>query len=87
MPRPHELHHAPAWLINVYTSFIKKASPEDQYVALSYVWEDPSLRDSYIMLQKDNLEMYQKLDAFRHEKSRIPVTILEAMTLTAALGQ
>jgi hypothetical protein len=39
------------------------------------------------MLQKDNLEIYQKLDAFRHEKSRIPVTVLEAMTLTAALGQ
>jgi hypothetical protein len=58
IPRPHELPHAPAWLIDVYTSCIKKAPPEDQYVALSYVWEDPSLRDSCTMLQKDNLEIY-----------------------------
>jgi hypothetical protein len=85
-PRFPDKHDTPSWLIDVVTHSIKKATPEDQYIALSYVWEDPSVRNSYMMLEKDVVESFKNSSAFWGYPERIPATVRDAIDLTGKLG-
>ncbi|KAF2877172.1 heterokaryon incompatibility protein-domain-containing protein, partial [Massariosphaeria phaeospora] len=84
-PRVNQsLKDVPAWLIDVATRKIKKATPEDEYVALSYVWEPPSLHGSPNMLTIESLKSYQMPGSLKEEG--IPPTVTDAISLTEKLG-
>ena len=78
-----DLTFLPVWLIDCSTADAKlvRAHPDDDYVALSYVWEPPGRRPT-VMTRANNVARFeQKLPV-----EDLPQTIKEAMWLTRRLG-
>ncbi|MCJ1244755.1 hypothetical protein MMC30_001955 [Trapelia coarctata] len=75
----------PRWLIDVCRGCLVRASPEDRYVALSYVWGNAES----IKLTKSNLSEFQRSGALWEIKIllAIPRTVRDVMELVRLLGE
>ena len=72
-------------LVDVKNRCLVLASPQCEYLALSYTWGDPR-RFQHLKLTKDTSDWLRSPGALVEENSRVPRTIKDALTITEKLG-
>ncbi|KAF7939987.1 uncharacterized protein EAE98_000114 [Botrytis deweyae] len=79
----------PSWLVDTVEYCIVPGSNPNNYVALSYTWQDSasSENEEPFRLLEDNLKILTQPGALRNASQSLPKVILDAMELTTRLGQ
>ncbi|TGO23049.1 hypothetical protein BPAE_0146g00280 [Botrytis paeoniae] len=80
----------PSWLVDTVECCIVPGSNPNNYVALSYTWQDSASSENKepFRLLEDNLQILTQPGSLRnHSQSPLPKVILDAMELTNRLGQ
>ncbi|TGO56633.1 hypothetical protein BCON_0075g00230 [Botryotinia convoluta] len=80
----------PTWLVDTVEYCIVSGSNPNNYVALSYTWQDSASSENKepFRLLEDNLQILTQPGALRNtSQSPLPKVILDAMELTNRLGQ
>lgn len=77
----------PVWLIDVRARCLRRATPSDRYLSLSYVWGSPQDDAELFQTTKQSITHFQQEGAFAEDNSVIPQTILDAIEMTRQLSQ
>lgn len=77
----------PVWLIDVQARCLRRATPSDQYLSLSYVWGSPQDDAKIFQTTRQSITHFQQEGAFAEDDSGMPQTILDAIELTRHLDQ
>lgn len=79
-----------SWLIDVRDRCIVRGAASNEYLALSYTWQNKTSqtnKDAELQLLSNNIELLKKVNALEQYKSNLPKVIIDAMELTSAIGK
>ncbi|KAL6832152.1 heterokaryon incompatibility domain-containing protein [Trichoderma camerunense] len=79
-----------SWLIDVRDRCIVRGAASNEYLALSYTWQNKTSqtnKDAELQLLSNNIELLTKVNALEQYKSNLPKVIINAMELTSAIGK
>ncbi|KAK4068210.1 uncharacterized protein Triagg1_7453 [Trichoderma aggressivum f. europaeum] len=79
-----------SWLIDVKDRCIVRGAASNEYLALSYTWQNKTSqtnKDAELQLLSNNIELLTTVNALGQYKSKLPKVITDSMELTSAIGK
>ncbi|KAL6695392.1 heterokaryon incompatibility domain-containing protein [Trichoderma pleuroticola] len=79
-----------SWLIDVRDRCIVRGAASNEYLALSYTWQNKTSQTnkaSELQLLSNNIELLTTVNALEQYKSNLPKVIIDGMELTSAIGK
>ncbi|KAL6790248.1 heterokaryon incompatibility domain-containing protein [Trichoderma sp. SZMC 28013] len=79
-----------SWLIDVTDRCIVRGAASNEYLALSYTWQNKTSqtnKDAELQLLSNNIGLLTTVNALEQCKSNLPKVITDSMELTSAIGK